>query len=107
MKLIFTIFTLASLSSFAGPKVFKVKGMHCSGCASMVTKSVCENEEIKKTYGGCTVKIIDEKNQIGELTFAEAGEAKVDQEKIQTLLASTDETYKIVADAPTKKTKKK
>ena len=81
--------------------------MHCSGCASMVTKSVCQNDEIKKAYGGCSVKIIDEKNQIGELTFAEDGDTKVDQVKIQTLLTGTDEGYKIVADAPTKKTKKK
>lgn len=73
----------------------------------MVTKSVCENEEIKKTYGGCTAKIIDEKNEIGELTFANTGETKVDEGKIQTLLAGTDEGYKIVADAPAKKTKKK
>lgn len=98
MKSIFTILTFISISAFAGPTVFKVKGMHCSGCASMVKKSICENEEIKKAYGGCTTKIIDEKNEIGEITFATAGDVTVDQTKVQTLLTATDENYKIVTD---------
>ena len=100
MKSVFTILTLISFSAFAGPQVIKVKGMHCSGCAAMVKKSVCENEEIKKTYGGCTTKIIDEKNEIGELTFASTNDTKIDEAKIQTLLTATDEAYKITTDVP-------
>ena len=105
MKSIFTLMTLFSLSAFAGPTVYTVKGMHCSSCASMVKKSVCQNEEIKKDYGGCTVKITDEKKELGEVTFAAAGDNKVDQEKIQVLLTNTDENYKIVDNKPAAKTK--
>lgn len=104
MKSVFVILTLISISSFAGPTIFKVKGMHCSGCAAMVKKSVCDNEEIKKAFGGCTAKTIDEKNEIGEITFASAGDIKIDQQKIQSLLTATDENYKIIEDAPIAKT---
>lgn len=107
MKSLLAVLTLASLSVFAGTTTYTVSGMHCGGCEKMITKAVCENAEMKSTYTSCKVKLIDEKKQVGQITFETTDTQKIDQTQVQTLLSATDDGYKIIPNLPLAKAKKK
>ena len=106
MKLVLGLVFSISSMAIATTTTIKVSGMHCGGCEKMVDQAVCKNAALKSTYSSCKVKLIDEKNQIGEITFEADPSQTVDQAQVQTLLTATDENYKIIPKKLTTKTKK-
>lgn len=85
---LFILFSLTCFSAFAESKTFKVKGMHCDGCAETVRKALCGNPVYKR----CEVKIKDAKKEIGEVTL-ETKEGKVDMKAVKEILEK--EGYKL------------
>ena len=95
MKSLFLALGLVSSFAFAETAKIGVEGMHCSGCKEVITKKVCENEAIAKNSESCTVKLTDEKKQMGEITIVSKGDAKVDVEEVKKQLAASGEDYKV------------
>lgn len=97
MKSLILIATVISSVAFAETAKIEVKGMHCSGCKDMVSKSVCENPEIAKTLESCSVKLTDEKKQMGEINIVTKPDTKLNVDLVKSQVAAAGDDYKVAS----------
>lgn len=83
MKYVWILLLMSGAIGHADEKTCKVKGMHCSGCVEMVEGKVCDEAK----YSTCTVKITDEKNEIGEIhLITKDQKAQVDEKSLEAII---------------------
>ena len=91
------ILSLTILASFAQAETttYTIKGMHCSGCKEMITLNVCENKEIQASTESCTVKVVDEDKEIGQIRMVTKKGKKIDSTLVETGVKAAGEKYEI------------
>ena len=94
MKSLLLAVTLTSAFAMAETGTFTVEGMHCSSCKKVITKTVCEDQEVAKFAESCEVKLTDEKKQLGQLTIVTKKDAKINEELVKAGVAKAGE-YKV------------
>ena len=93
MGLRLLLFAMLSLGSFAyaEDKTCLVSGMHCEGCTQMVEGKLCDESK----YSTCSVKITNEKKELGEVRLVTKDQAaKVDEQGVSAII--TDSGYKMM-----------
>jgi copper chaperone CopZ len=97
MKKYWIVGLLFASAAMAETKVLTLEGVHCADCVATLKEKICVDGE----YKSCSVKLVSEKNELGELKLVTKGDKKVDMVKIAKVVE--DEGYKI---KPEKKVKK-
>ncbi len=91
--------------AIAESTTYEVDGMHCSGCKKMISKSVCKNDELAKTFEKCEVRLIDEKKQIGQIIITPKADQKLDLEKVSAAVKDAGDGYKVRVKSSAKESK--
>lgn len=71
-----------------------IKGMHCNSCKKIVTKTVCQNVELKKQMDSCEVSV-DTKAEVGTLVFKTKKDASISKEQMEALVKEAGDDYKV------------
>ena len=85
---------IASISALA--EDITVEGMHCSACKKMITKSVCEDKDLKAQFESCSVKLTDEKKQIGQISVKTKNNMPVDYKAIEAAVKNAGDDYRMI-----------
>lgn len=98
MKIIFWGLIFVSSLAFAETATVTIEGMHCAGCKSMITKSVCEDAKLQKTYETCSVELIDAKKQIGKVTLVAKKGEKINLAAVKDGIKAAGDDYKVTKE---------
>jgi copper chaperone CopZ len=72
---------LISWSGFSDEKMtLKVQGMNCGSCVKTLTKKVCKDQNLDN----CEVTLIDQKKELGQITFTKKN--NIDVNKIKAVI---------------------
>jgi len=88
MIILSLIFNLA----FADSKTFQIKGMDCGGCVKIIDSAVCKDKEMKTWFTACSSKILNAKNQIGELRLETLPVVQLDEKKLKQIEQAIEKT---------------
>lgn len=80
-----------------------VEGMHCGGCKKMITKTVCEDKDLKAQFESCKVELVDEKKQIGKISVTTKNNMPIDYKAIEAAVKNAGDNYKVVTPKATNK----
>jgi hypothetical protein len=83
MRLILCALFVMGGMAMADETTCEVKGMHCTGCKEMIEGKVCDESK----YSTCSVKIVDEKKEKGEIHLVtKDAKAKVDEKALSAMV---------------------
>jgi hypothetical protein len=95
-SLLISISLLSSLA-FAETATIGVEGMHCSGCKAMIEDKVCKDAATNKDFSSCSVKLVDEEKQTGQITIVTKEGTKVNVEAIKAGIKAAGDDYKVAS----------
>lgn len=96
MKLILTSAVLfLSINAFANSATLTIKGMHCASCKEEVEAKVCNDKKINSNFESCTVNLVDEKNELGEVVIVAKKDKKVDVKTVEAAVKSAGTSFKV------------
>lgn len=95
MKFLILSLTLLASIVHAETTTFTVKGMHCSACKETITKNVCDSKDVKASTDSCTVQLIDEDKQIGQIVMISKKGKKIDAGKVETNVKAAGPEYSV------------
>lgn len=73
-----------------------VEGMHCSACKKMITKTVCEDKDLKAQFESCKVELVDAKKQIGKISVKTKNNMPIDYKAIEAAVKNAGDDYKVL-----------
>jgi hypothetical protein len=97
MKSLLISITLLSSLAFAETATINIEGMHCSGCKAMIEDKVCKDATTNKDFSSCSVKLVDEDKQTGQVTIVTKEGMKVNIDAVKAGIKAAGDDYKVAS----------
>jgi hypothetical protein len=97
MKSFLISITLLSSLAFAETATINIEGMHCSGCKAMIEDKVCKDTTTNKDFSSCSVKLVDEDKQTGQVTIVTKEGMKVNIDAVKAGIKAAGDDYKVAS----------